>query len=122
QAVVRSGAGSETLRILASIDKNAPAFTGPALASLILDGGDIFGRDSSGDTFVIENLPATMTATLIGGSGADTLSIHSLADGGTVRLDGGVGSDTLSFAGATGAVSLDLGAGSHARYFPRGTS
>jgi FG-GAP-like repeat len=108
QAVVRSGAGSETLRILASIDKNAPAFTGPALASLILDGGDIFGRDSSGDTFVIENLPATMTATLIGGSGDDIFSINSLAGGGTVRLDGGVGSDILSFAGAAGPVSIDL--------------
>jgi hypothetical protein len=108
QAVVRSGAGSETLSILASIDKNAPAFTGPALASLVLDGGDIFGRDSSGDTFVIENLPATITAALIGGAGADLFSIESLADGGTVRLDGGVGSDTLSFAGAAGPVSIDL--------------
>jgi hypothetical protein len=108
QAVLRSGAGFETLSILASIDKNAPAFTGPALSSLILDGGDIFGRDSSGDAFVVENLPATMTATLIGGAGGDIFSINSLAGGGTVRLDGGVGPDILSFAGAAAGISIDL--------------
>jgi hypothetical protein len=108
QAIVRGGAGSETLSILASIDKNAPAFTGPALASLILDGGDIFGRDSSGDTFVIENLPATMTAILIGGAGDDVFSLNSLSFSGTVRLDGGAGKDKLSFGGAVGPVSIDL--------------
>jgi Ca2+-binding RTX toxin-like protein len=88
--IIRSGAGADTID-LTSIDAADPDGAGPgeALTALSLDADSLTNSDNSGDTIIVRTLPATVTATLLGGQGNDAFNIYN--DQGT----GGTSDDSV---------------------------
>ena len=75
-ATVRSGPGADTVDLV-SVDGAAPAAPGVALTSITLDGDNITNTDNSGDSIIIRSLPATVSATMLGGQGDDQFYLGS---------------------------------------------
>src|SRR5262249_41678387 len=69
--LVGGGTGSQTLT-LPSIDGNDPAGAGVALTGVTLNGDNAAGTDTAADTLAVQTLPASVSATLLGGGGNDT--------------------------------------------------
>lgn len=102
------GTGSETI-VLESLDPNS------ALTMVRLSGDNTFGTDIADDTFRIESLPSTISATVLGGGGDDSLSISAATLGtsvGDITFDGGGNGDSLTLEGS-GAGSATFSATSN---------
>ncbi|HND53272.1 MAG TPA: calcium-binding protein, partial [Pirellulaceae bacterium] len=102
---VIGGDGAETMTI-ASVDGADPdgAGAGAALASVTLDADNLQsgppytapnGSDTSNDVLVVQTLPATVTATLLGGGGNDQFQIYYNSGGGDT-VDGILGQVVVS--------------------------
>ena len=114
---VRSGDGSETIRLL-NLDPS-PSAAGVRLEQIQLSGDNITGTDISGDTLVVESLPLTIAGTLLGGAGADLFEIGFAPGGlsavrGNISVDGGIPSASL----APAAPARQVTAGDTARPDP----
>ena len=109
---VRGGDGSETLTLV-----NADTAGAFPLTAITLDGDNTGGTDNFADILQVQNLPASINATLLGGAGNDTFSLFDGAnslDGilGAVTVSGEAGSDELTVtdtgtaSGAAEAVAI----------------
>jgi Ca2+-binding RTX toxin-like protein len=95
---VRGGGGAAETITLASLDLASTE------TSITLDGDDLTNTDASADTIIVQSLPATVIATLLGGAGNDLFLLDSngLASGGTV--DNILGQVIVSPAGDEGGT------------------
>ncbi len=75
---IRGGDGSETI-ICTSIDGADPDGMGPGapLSMVTLDGDNTVGTDVADDLILLENVPAAISVTLLGGDGNDVFSVGS---------------------------------------------